>query len=243
MIWRMRMDSSHRSTAGTSSSFLWGCFALPWHRQHRHRAIFAGVFAITQKEAYKTLLDNAPIFPFATFVFNRLARHLPDTMYSTHIPRLLDIYKTSSQKIGYAPALTHLRAIGNHWCTYSRFGIKRHTCLFGCGFESDRIAHTLFCHHFLLVFFEACGLVAPVLTLENAFLLTGEWFESSHDHACFGLLASHLCFLCFNACKHGMAFNRRLVIHKLADYCRNHLLAAKFIKSFRRKAYHTNHRI
>ena len=140
------------------------------------------------------------------------------------------MYELSAKSVGFAPPLSHLRAVCNHWCTFSRFGNKKHGCLFGCGSDTDRVSHTICCPKFWVIFCGVCDINSISPSLENIFLLNGPCFGYSFDCSVFAILASHVCFLCFNACRHGLPFNRRLVLHKLYSFTRTHCNAAKFLR-------------
>ena len=135
--------------------------------------------------------------------------------------------------LGFAAPLSHLRAICNHWCTFSRFGNKDHPCVFGCGFQADRISHTAACPRFLEVFFGVCGVDTAHIDFDELALLSGAWIWSSVHRARFILLATHICFLCFHTCRHGTLFSARLVLHKLALYTRRHAKTALLVRHFK----------
>ena len=123
----------------------------------------------------------------------------------------------------------------NHWCTFSRFGNKDHPCCFGCGHNTDRIAHTLACPKFLDVFFGTCGIERVDIEFEEIAMLHGPWVGSCSQRAKFLILASHVCFLSYHACKHGTPFSARLVLHKLYHYTRRHYKTANFVRHFKYK--------
>ena len=131
------------------------------------------------------------------------------------------------------PPLSHLRALCNHWCTYSRFGNKTHPCCFGCGSPTDQIAHTLACPKFYNVFFGILGTLCPELAFDQVALLSGDWFDHSIHRARVILLATHICFLCYHSCKHGALFCSRLVLQKLYTYTRRHHKTATFVRHFK----------
>jgi len=189
--------------------------------------------SISQKGAYALLAERLPQFDFKKLDAKRLHRHFDTENLEGQIQHVLDLYKSSSSTIGFAPPLSHLRAICNHWCTFSRFGQKCHPCCFGCGFESDRISHTTACPRFLEVFFGICGIHFDLLEFSDIMLLRGSWIAHSIHRAKFILLATHICFLCHNACRHGSHFSSRLVLHKLYTYTRTHSKTALFIKHFK----------
>ena len=122
-----------------------------------------------------------------------------------------------------------LRIICNHWCKV----YKSYPCCFGCGYFSDRVSHASRCPRFMEVFFSTCCVPYPGIKFEDIVLLHGAWIGQSVHRARFMLIASHICFLCFNACRHGIHFSPRLVLHKLYSYTRKHTKAAIFIRRFK----------
>ena len=184
----------------------------------------------TQKEAYKCLFSIRPVFDMQRLLVARLRRYMPLDDLAPKVLHVLEIYRQSPPTLGFAPALSHLRAICNHWCTYSRFGNKEHHCCFGCGFPNDKISHTLACPKFLEMFFRTCGIQFFSLDFCDIALLCGPWISSSVLRMRFALVASHVCFLCYHSCKHGSHLSDRLVLHKLFTYTRRHPKTAKFLR-------------
>ncbi len=193
---------------------------------------YAGL-KISQKDAYKCLIANRPSFDFKLLLKKRLNRHFASENFESPLRSVLNHYKSSPPTLGFAPPLTHLRAICNHWCTHSRFGKKDHPCCFGCGFPTDRISHTVACPKFLEVFFVTCGINFVQIDFHDLVLLCGSWIGHSVHRARFILLATHICFLCYHSCKHGACFSARLVLHKLATYTRRHKKTAEFLRHFK----------
>ena len=185
---------------------------------------------ISQKGAYSLLVERLPKYNFEALIHKRLLRHFPLGIPAGKISATLDIYKASHNIIGFAPSMSHFRAICNHWCTHSRFGDKTHPCCFRCGVQSDRVSHVIACSRFLEMFFGICGIIHPALSFEDIILLDGPWIAASKHRALFILLATHICFLSFHACRHGAHFCSRLVLHKLHSYTRTHIKAASFLR-------------
>ena len=188
---------------------------------------------MSQKVAYQCLSGKRIPYDFKRLVSARLARYFPLESFESCIPSALDHYKSSHATLGFAPALSHFRIICNHWCTFSRFGKKDHPCCFGCGFHSDLVSHTVVCPKFLKLFFGTCRIPYHSIEFRDLVLLRGPWIGQSLHRVRFILLASHICFLCFHACRHGSHFSSRLVLHKLYGYTRKHTKAAMFIRHFR----------
>lgn len=196
---------------------------------------------VSQKVAYSHLSGKRPAYDFKMLITKRLRRYFPLETMEPQLQVVLGLYKSSASTLGYAPALSHLRAICNHWCTYSRFGNKDHPCCFGCGYHTDQIAHTVACPKFWEVFFVTCGIAYQRIEFEEIALLHGPWIGESAHRARFVFLACHICFLSYHSCKHGAHFSSRLVLHKLYTYTRNHPKTAKFLrqlKYFERRALH-----
>ena len=185
---------------------------------------------VSQKGAYSLLAEKLPRYNFEALISRRLSRHFPLGIPSGKIRHFIDIYILSHGTIGFAPTMSHFRAICNHWCTRSRFGDKSHPCCFRCGVAFDRVSHVIACSRFLEIFFGICGIAHPALTFEEIILLDGPWIAQSKHRAYFILLATHICFLSFHACRHGAHFCSRLVTHKLYTYTRTHARAASFLR-------------
>ena len=188
---------------------------------------------ISQSVAYKKLLERAIPFDFGLLFCKTLSRHFENESLNNHVPQIFACYRKSISKIGFAPLMTHLRAVTNHWCTSSRFGVKKRPCLFGCGFESDRISHTVCCPLFWDIFCGLCGFANHDIDLTTILLLRSEGISGIHDHCNFLLLGIHICFLCYNACRYGLTISRRIVLHKLFGYTRSHHCAAVFVRRLR----------
>ena len=190
---------------------------------------------ISQADAYKMLASRIPSFDFHKLFLARMGRHFDKDLITRCSPHVLRVYKQSNGVLGFAPLLSHLRAVTNHWCTYSRFGVKTRQCLFGCGFCSDRVSHTVRCEKFWEIFCGILGFPSPGFDLAAIFLFDSEWIAHDIDKCNGVLLGLHTCFLCFHACKHGQTLNRRLVLHKLHGFTRSHANAIKFMRRTRRK--------
>ena len=87
---------------------------------------------VSQKEAYNHLIGCRP-YDVETLLTKRLGRYLPVESIAPRLKHVLGLYKSSSNVLGFAAPLSHLRAICNHWYTSSRFGNKDHPCVLGCG--------------------------------------------------------------------------------------------------------------
>ena len=120
------------------------------------------------------------------------------------------------------------------WCTHSRFGVKRHLCLFGCGHHTDQVAHSSSCPAFWRILCGIVGFDMPLIDIDAILLLHSSWIGSSNDIRAFVLLGTHICFIT-NSCRHGMPISRRLVTHNLYNYTRTHY---KVTKLLRRVRYH-----
>ena len=188
---------------------------------------------ISQKGAYSLLAEQLPKYEFKALIAKRLNRYFPTESLGSQIQNVLDVYKSSHSTLGFAPSLSHFRAICNHWCTHSRFGVKTHPCCFNCGASSDRVSHTVACERFLEFFFGICGIAYPTLQFEEIILLNGPWISISVHRARFVLLATHICFLTYHACRHGTHFTSRLITHKLYTYTRTHIKTASFLRHFK----------
>ena len=178
---------------------------------------------IPQALAYKKCLRGSHHLLFCRFLGDRLNRFFDHMTLRQYMPKVIAEYRRSTSVLGFAPALTHLRAVANHWCTFSRFGVKRHSCLFGCG--ADRDIWEILC--------GICGLHNPGFDLASILLFKSDWVAVSVDHRNFILLGIHICFLVYNSCRHGQRISRRLVLHRLCGYTRSHPKAAKFVRRVR----------
>ena len=188
---------------------------------------------ITQKGAYSLLAEGLPKYNFEKLIARRLLRHFPLGLPEEQVRGVIEKYKSAHTTLGFAPALSHFRAICNHWCTHSRFGAKSHPCYFHCGAASDRVSHVIACPRFLEIFFGICGIVYSPLEFEDIILLSGSWISASAPRSRFILLATHICFLTYHACRHGSHFSSRLITHKLYTYTRTHVKSASFLRHFK----------
>ena len=190
---------------------------------------------LKQNDIYQQLDTRTRPYDFAFLVSKRLSRHFDEGTILHHVPSILRSYRQSLDLIGFAPTLTHLRTVCNHWCTHSRFGVKRHLCLFGCGHHTDQVAHSSSCPAFWRILCGIVGFDMPLIDIDAIHLLHSSWIGSSNDIRAFVLLGTHICFITYNSCRHGMPISRRLVTHNLYNYTRTHY---KVTKLLRRVRYH-----
>ena len=154
--------------------------------------------------------------------------------YEPHIDvinSLIQLYRISTNSLGFAVVFSHVRAICNHWCTRSRFGIKNAACSFGCGFISDRISHTLVCPLFWQLYLSFTKFDYVDMCLDDIILLFMDDERCCSAFRSIVLLGTHICFFCYHACKHGQKLNKRLVQHCLTSYCRSHKHASRLISN------------
>jgi len=188
---------------------------------------------ISQKEAYKKLASKLPSFDFAQLYNKRMSRHFGEDVIIPRVSFILECYKKSSDVIGFAPVLTHLRTVCNHWCTHSRFGNKTRSCLFGCGHPNDQVAHSASCDAFWRIYCGIFNFRSPSFCKHSVLLFQSDWIRDDIDRICFILLGLHTCFLAYNACRHGQPLSRRLVVHKLYGYTRTHNKVTRLLRRLR----------
>ena len=113
----------------------------------------------------------------------------------------------------------------NGWCCSGRFGLERDFCRF-CGEPGyDHIGHVLTCPALQNIVLSALNQGSLFITTENIFLLVSQGgelgcFESPGID--FVALYIYLAYRVFNACCHGEAPSKRLVVHftkTLAMHC------------------------
>ena len=185
---------------------------------------------VTQKMIYKKVADQNTPFCFLEFVSLKARRILGSTPSASLVARVTSRYSFASGKSS-ALTFTHIRTISNHWCTRSRFGAKNQGCLFSCGHETDSIKHTCICDSYWAAFFRVAHIGSFSINLEKVIL-----FSEGPDPICESefrsiIIGLHICFLCFNACRHGQRLSDRLVQHHLSHFMRCHSLAATMLRS------------
>ena len=185
---------------------------------------------LQQKAVYSILEGSSRGFDFHSLLRKRLVRHFSITRIDNGIPFVLALYKKATKIVGFAPVLSHLRAMCNHWCTYSRFGNKRHDCLFNCGHITDQIAHTIACTSFWDIFFAVSGVSPFPIDIDAIVFIHVPHDACMFDKQMFILLGCHICFLTFHDCKHGSPFSSRRVLHHLFSYTRCHYASARLIR-------------
>ena len=109
---------------------------------------------------------------------------------------------------------SHIQLVLNQWCSRRRFGGEPRPCLFDCGHHSDALEHSIVCPCFQRLFHDWHGLHDLSLTLDQILLLSygSDGDIPRMDH--YVLAYVHVCFACFNACRHGDTLTRRMVIHR-----------------------------
>jgi len=187
----------------------------------------------TQAQIYNALVEDHPSFDFITFLTRKLTRYFEVGSFEHSVEHLLLSYKYCSHNCSFAMTLTHLRAICNHWCTASRFGNKRHACQFGCGHHTDQLAHSICCPKFWHIF--RCILHSPDFPFEpeNILLLSDGSTIDDKDRCNITLLGTHICFLCFNYCRHNGPLTRRVVLHHLYHFSKTHSKVRLLVRRFR----------
>ena len=186
-----------------------------------------GVFS--QKKVYNKLWGQRSPFCFKAFVSLKVHRILGTISSDSQLNRIIAAYLFSSS-ISFALTFTHIRTISNHWCTKSRFQCKNQACAFACGHQTDNIRHSCACASFWAAFFRvAC--IAPFSISLSKIIVFCEDSVPINDHELHTILIGlHTCFLCFNACRHGMAFSDRLVQHHLSHFMRQHHRASIMLR-------------
>jgi len=185
--------------------------------------------SITQRTIYnKVASQNAP-FSFGSFVSIKARRILGSIPNEWQTTCVVSRYRFASLKSA-ALTFTHIRTISNHWCTRSRFGAKNRGCLFSCGHETDAIKHTCICGSFWETFFRVAHIPSFPVNLKKVILFSGASSPISDREFRALIIGLHICFLCFNACRHGQRLSDRLVQHHLSHFMRRHHFTATMLR-------------
>ena len=186
-----------------------------------------------QSQICKTLSSHLPKFDFSVFLRIRLSRYFPEGSFEIYINPVLEYYRNASARYGFALPLTHLRAIANHWCTASRFGNKFHACQFGCGHDTDQLAHTISCSKFWSLFFAITGVPHNDITLKDILLFHGPTCCLGEEYVFYIMLGCHICFLCLNHCRYHGNLSKRIIVHHLHTFINSHYKIRALLRSVR----------
>jgi hypothetical protein len=145
-------------------------------------------------------------------------------------PDFINAYVFGSSK-SFALTFTHIRTISNHWCTRARFGAKSVGCVFSCGHDNDNIRHSCSCPKFWTAFFSIAKITPFPISLETIISFSNDSIAIPDSHLHTILIGLHISFLCFNSCRHGKAFNDRLVQHHLSHFLRQHAKVSPLFRS------------
>ena len=186
----------------------------------------------TQKQIYKQISRQGATFCFRSFISLKVVRLLRIAPSEAQISNLISKYRFASSK-SFALALTHIRTISNHWCTRSRFGAKCRGCLFSCSHETDSIKHTCICASYWSAFFRVARIPSISISIEKVLLFSHDSIPISHCDFHSILIGLHICFLCFNSCRHGQDFSDRMNQHHLSHFMRHHSRASALLCDLR----------
>ena len=189
---------------------------------------------ISQRTIYNKVASQSAPFSFESFVSLKATRILGSVPCEWQVNCVVSRLRFASLKSA-ALTFTHIRTISNHWCTRSRFGAKNLGCLFSCGHETDAIKHTCICNSFWQAFFRVARIPPFLITLNRVTLFSDDLCPMD-DHEFRSLIIGlHICFLCFNSCRHGQSLSDRLVEHHLSHFMRRHHLASAMLSNLQLK--------
>ena len=94
-----------------------------------------------------------------------------------------------------------------------RFGADATACPFRCGHGNDKLAHIACCNAFWHCFCSTLGTANFCLGLDDALLMRNDQFDLADDASLIFLLGLHVCFLTFNALRHGAQFSPAHIRH------------------------------
>ena len=144
------------------------------------------------------------------------------------IRNVISKYCYSSRK-SYAFTFSHIRTISNQWCTRSRFGAKSSGCQFGCGHETDALKHSCICSVYWDSFFRVARIPVSRISIEKVLIFSSDSTPICKDEFQSILIGLHICFPCFNSCRHGQTLSDRLIQHNLSHFMRKHSRAATML--------------
>ena len=167
-------------------------------------------------------------FSFGMFIASKAHRMLGFTPSDRLIRNVISKYHYSSCK-SYAFTFSHIRTISNQWCTRSRFGAKNRGCHFGCGHETDALKHSCICSAYWESFFRVARIPVFRISIEKVLIFSSDSVPISQVEFQSILIGLHICFLCFNSCRHGQVLSDRLIQHHLSHFMRKHGKAATML--------------
>ena len=98
------------------------------------------------------------------------------------------------------------------------------------------IIDTISCPSFWDLFLGQVGYDGPLPDASCVLLLTYGNCELSCDIADLIFIGLHICFLCFNACRHGQILSERLVRHYTSHFSRTHFSVSRFLRRLSRSS-------
>ena len=186
---------------------------------------------LSQKKVFQRLIEKQETpFCFRAFISLKTKRILKSTISPNTISSIINAYVFGSSK-SFALTFTHIRTISNHWCTRARFGAKSVGCVFSCGHDNDNIRHSCSCPKFWTAFFSIAKITPFPISLETIISFSNDSIAIPDSHLHTILIGLHISFLCFNSCRHGKAFNDRLVQHHLSHFLRQHAKVSPLFRS------------
>ena len=177
---------------------------------------------IKQSKNCTTLAALESPFDPNRFIAHRLTRYLGSNVLSDHISYLIRCYKTSAKHFKTSIHTSHVRVILNQWCTSRRFGTTPKGCPFLCGHVTDEIEHCVICPKAQYLIHSHFQIKHIIFTLEDIVLFRMNSNSMSSDNVKYCLCYTHICYLLYNACRHGKTMNSRLVTHyikRVATFC------------------------
>ena len=184
---------------------------------------------ITQKKIYNKVIRQGAVFCFRSFISLKANRLLGTAPSQVQISNVISKYRFASSR-SFALTFTHIRTISNHWCTRSRFGAQSRGCLFACSHETDSIKHTCICASYWNAFFRVARIPNIPISIEKVILFSHDSAPINDDDFRSVLIGLHICFLCFNSCRHGQEFSDRLIQHHLSHFMRRHTKASVLLR-------------
>ena len=217
------------SLAASASAHLGGSFFKKWSDDSDlYVSFFCGGIPrpletklFRQKIVHSKIRSHRQDFDFKDLISRRLFFFFKEDCDGFDAERVIRTYKIAAVKLGPKFVASHFRTIANHWCSSSRFGLRRRRCVFCNRFDdscNDRIFHSLACPSLRLAFMRHHGLdsftfeVREILMFNKASGIFDDGLEpSSETRALHCIYFVHLAFLMYNSCRHGSKCTDRLM--------------------------------
>ena len=146
-----------------------------------------------------------------SLIASRLTRFFPEAGDMTcYIPHIVDSYKQACRSMKQGIVMAHARIAMNQWCTARRYGQTRRACLF-CGEARDELEHIVQCPKLHYHINSSMNQRMLWLSTESLLLFRHMGIPLSMPIIRYALIFECLAFNCYNSCRHGAAFNLKLV--------------------------------